>query len=266
MLALLQYAFGAGILASMAGGVVGSYVVVRRIAFISGSIAHAVLSGMGLCLFLSRTYGIAWATPMLGAIVSAMVAALLIGYVSLRYREREDAVIAAIWAVGMAAGIVFTSLTPGYNVELMSFLLGNLLWVSPADLVTLGILDLIVIALTCLFHNRFLALCFDPNQAKLQGIAVKPLYMLLLLMVALTVVLLIQVVGIVLVLTMLTIPPTIASLYTKRMVTMMAGAVLTGLALSVGGISLSYWFDWPPGATIALLAGAVYLGLLPTRR
>jgi zinc transport system permease protein len=265
-LSFLQLALLAGVGASVAGGIVGSYVVVKRIAFISGSIAHAVLSGMGLFLWLNRVHGITWLSPMAGAIVAALLAALLIGWMHLHFHEREDSVIAAIWAVGMAVGIVFTSLTPGYGVELMGFLLGNILWVSPADLITLGVLDLIVVVLTFTLHNRFLAICFDENQARLQGLPVNGLYLLLLVMVALTVVLLIQVVGIILVLTMLTIPPAVAGLFWKRLSTMMIGAVIIGMIFSVTGTVFSYLFDWPSGATIALVAGAVYLVVLPFRR
>ena len=265
-LPFLQLALLAGIGASIAGGIVGSYVVVKRIAFISGGIAHAVLSGMGLCLWLNRVHGLTWLSPMAGAIAAAVLAALFIGWVHLRYREREDSVIAAIWAVGMAIGIVFVSLTPGYGVELMSFLLGNILWVSPADLITLLVLDAIVVVLALTLHNRFLAICFDENQARLQGLPVNALYMLLLVMVALTVVLLIQVVGIILVLTMLTIPPTVAGLFWKRLSTMIIGAVIIAMIFSIVGTVLSYLLDWPSGATIALVAGAVYLVLLPFRR
>ncbi|MBS0621590.1 MAG: metal ABC transporter permease [Verrucomicrobia bacterium] len=265
-LAFLQLALVAGALASVAGGVVGSYVVVKRIAFISGSISHAVLSGMGLCLWLSRTYDIPWLTPMLGAAVAAVISALLIGWIHLYYREREDSVIAAIWAVGMAVGIIFVSLTPGYNVELMSFLLGNILWVSHEDLITLSLLDGLVILLAFILHSRLVAICFDETQAKLQKVPVKALYLVLLVLVALTVVLLIEVVGIVLVLTMLTIPPTIAGLFSHRLSGMMVGAVLLGILFSLVGTLLSFYLDWPSGATIALVAGLAYLAMLPFQR
>jgi zinc transport system permease protein len=262
----LQYALLAGLGAAVAGGIVGSYVVVKRITFISGSIAHAVLSGMGLCLWLNRTYGLTWLSPTYGALVSAVLAALLIGWIHLSYQEREDSVIAAIWAVGMAIGIVFVALTPGYNVELMSFLLGNILWVSTSDLILLAVLDLIVILLAYGLHQRFLALCFDEDQARLQGVPVRGLYLLLLVMIALTVVLLIQVVGIILVLTMLTIPPAISGLFCRRLSTMIFGAIGIGILFAFIGIYLSFTLDWPSGATIALVAGVVYLVVLPIKR
>jgi zinc transport system permease protein len=262
----LQLTLLIGIIASIASGIIGSYVVVKRIAFISGSISHSVLGGMGLCLWLQRTQGMEWITPMQGALVAAIISALIIGWIHLRYRQREDSVIAAIWAVGMAVGIIFISQTPGYNVELMSFLLGNILWVSPADVMTIGILDVVVVLAVAFLHNRFLLICFDEEQAHLQGVPVKALYLLLLTLVAISVVVLIQVVGIVLVMTMLTIPPTIASIFSRRLSTMMLLAVALGMLFSCFGTLISVYLDWPVGATIALLAGAAYLCSLCIRQ
>lgn len=262
----LQLTLLIGLMASIASGIIGSYVIVKRVAFISGSISHSVLGGMGCCLWLQRTQGVAWITPMQGALAAAIVSALIIGWIHLRYRQREDSVIAAIWAVGMAMGIIFISQTPGYNVELMSFLLGNILWVSPADVVIIGILDAVVVLTIVFLHNRFLLLCFDEEQAHLQGLPVHALYLLLLTLVAISVVVLIQVVGIILVMTMLTIPPTIASIFSRRLTTMMLLAVGLGMLFSCCGTLISISLDWPVGATIALLAGAVYLGSLGWKR
>ncbi len=261
----LQLTLLAGIGASIAGGIVGSYVVVKRIAFISGSISHSVLSGMGICLFLSRTHDIPWLSPLYGAIIAAILSALLIGWVHLDYKQREDSVIAGVWAIGMAIGIIFISLTPGYNVDLQSFLLGNILWVSPADIITLILLDATVILIVATFYKRLLAICFDEEEARLQGVNVRALYLLLLVLVALTVVLLIQVVGIILIMTMLTIPPTIAGLFTRRLSHMMLLSILLGALFTTVGTYLAFSLDWPVGATIALLAGIAYLALLPVR-
>jgi zinc transport system permease protein len=262
---ILQMTLLAAVIASIAGGIVGSYVVVKRIAFISGSIAHAVLSGMGLFLWLRRVYQVP-VTPIQGALVAAVLAALLIGWVHLRFREREDSLIAAIWAVGMAIGILFISQTPGYNVELMSFLLGSIVWTSPTDLLTLGILDAIVILCALLLHNRLLLLCFDEDQARLQGVPVRSLYLLLLVLVALTVVLLIQVVGIVLVMAMLTLPPMVASLFARKLSGMILLAVAFGALFSIVGTLVSYELDWPVGATITLVAGLAYGSTLLLRK
>lgn len=256
---LLFSALLAGLAGSVVSGIVGSYVVVKRIVFISGSISHSVLGGMGFCLWLQRVYGIGWATPTLGALVTAVLAALLIGWIHLHYREREDTVIASIWAIGMAVGILFISQTPGYNVELTNFLIGNILWVSPSDLYMLAGLDLLTILTVVIFHRRFLAICFDEDQARLQGLSVTKLYMLLLVLIAVTTVLLIQVVGIVLVITMLTIPAAIANLFINRLTGMMTLAVGLSVLFSFTGIFAAYELDWPAGASIALIAGASYL-------
>lgn len=264
---LLQTALLAGIVASIASGIVGSYVVVKRIVFISGSIAHSVLGGMGFCLWLRRTQGIEWATPLNGALIAAIISALLIGWIHQRFRQREDSVIATLWSVGMAIGVLFISQTPGFNVELMSFLLGNILWVSHSDVLMLIILDLWVLVTVFLFHKKFLAICFDEEQAYLQGVPVQGLYFLLLTLIAVSVVLLIQVVGIILAITMLTLPPTIAGLVTKRLSSIMTLAIILSSLFCLFGTAFSYYLDWPTGATIALVAGFVYLfSLVPSRR
>ncbi len=255
---VLQMAVLAAIGASFASGVIGSYVVVKRIVAISGSIAHSVLSGIGCALWLQRSYGLEWLLPLYGALAAAILSALIIGYVHLYYREREDAIIAMIWSVGMAAGVIFVSQIPGFNVELMNFLLGNVLWVSAADLYILGALDVVILVTVVLFHKRFLALCFDEKQAELQGIHVGALYLLLLVLIALSVVLLIHVVGIILVLSMLALPASIAGSFTFRLSRMMLIAVVLNIAFSLGGLAISYRLDWPAGATIALFSAVIY--------
>lgn len=255
----LQMALFAGLAASVTSGIIGSYIVVKRIVFISGSIAHSVLGGMGLCLWLRRTYDLIWLDPMHGALLAALLSSFLIGWIHLKYREREDTVIAAIWSTGMSIGVIFIALTPGYNVELANFLFGNILWVSQKDLLVLLGLDLFVIAIAAFFHKRFLAICFDEDQAHLQGVPVNALYLLLLGLVALSVVLLIQVVGSILIIAMLAIPAAIASGLTVRLSQMMVISVLLGALFIFLGTGASYELNWPPGATIALTAALFYL-------
>ncbi len=256
---LLQLALLGALGASFASGIIGSYVVVKRIVSISGSIAHSVLSGLGCALWLQRVHGITWLTPLVGALVSGMIAALIIGWVHLHYKEREDAIIAMIWSVGMAIGVIFVSQIPGFSVELMNFLLGNVLWVSPEDLWILAGVDLIILLLTLRYHKRFLAICFDEKQAELQGLNVHSLYMLLLILIALSVILLIHIVGIILVLSMLALPASIAGNFTHRLSMMMVIAVLLNVAFSVGGLAIAFKLDWPAGPTIALFSGVIYL-------
>ncbi len=259
---LLLAAFLAGLAASVVSGIVGSYVVVKRIVFIGGSISHSVLSGIGLCIWLERVHGVTWLSPLYGALVAAIASALIMGWIHLNYRQREDSVIAAIWSIGMAIGIIFITHTPGFNVELTNFLIGNILWVSKTDLYILAGLDIGVIIITLCLHNRFLAICFDEEQARLQGLPVQTLYLLLLTLIAVSIVLLIQVVGIVLVMTMLTIPAAIANLLTYRMSHMIALAIMISCLFCVSGNALAYYLDWATGATIALVAGLIYVASL----
>ncbi len=253
-----QLAVLAGVSASITAGIMGTYVVVKRIVFISGSISHSVLGGMGFCLWLKRVHGISWITPLYGALAAALISALLIGWVHLKYKEREDTIIAALWSTGMSLGIIFIALTPGYNVELMNFLFGNILWVSKNDILLILSLDVVVLLVTFLFHNRFLAICFDEEQAKLQKVNVNLLYFLLLSLIAISVVLLIQVVGAILVIALLAIPPAIASRFQNRLPIIMVLSIVLGTLFTLTGTSASYYLNWPPGATIALTAAACY--------
>jgi len=254
----LLMALAAGFAASFASGIIGSYVVVKRIVSMSGSIAHSVLGGMGMFLWLRRTYGMEFLTPLQGALAAGLLSAILMGWIHLKYKEREDTVIAAIWATGMSIGVVFISLTPGYNVELMHFLFGNILWVSHSDIALLLSLDLLIAAAVALFYRRFLAICFDEQQATLQKAPVHTLYLLLLCLVAIAVVLLIQVVGAILVITMLAIPAAIAGTLTHALWRMMGIAILLGALFTFLGMYFSYELNWPPGATISLVAAVCY--------
>lgn len=263
---LLLSAVIAGLAASVVSGIIGSYVVVKRIVFISGSISHSVLSGIGICLWLERGKGIEWVSPLQGALIAGILSALLIGWIHLNYRQREDSVIAALWSIGMAIGVLFISQTPGFNVELTNFLIGNILWVSPSDLYILFALDIFILALVICLHKRFLAICFDEEQAQLQGQPVNFLYLLLLVLTSVTIVLLIQMVGVILVMTMLTIPAAIANLFSTHLSRVMAIAVVIGCFFCFSGTAAAYYLDWPGGATIALLAGSAYFASLGLKK
>jgi zinc transport system permease protein len=254
----LVLALIAGFAASFASGIIGSYVVVKRIVSLSGSIAHSVLGGMGVCLWLKRTMDWQFLTPLHGALAAGLLSAWLMGWIHLKYKEREDTVIAAIWATGMSIGVIFIALTPGYNVELLNFLFGNILWVSHSDIQLLLGLDVVIAAVVLLFYRKFLAICFDEEQARLQKMPVQTLYMLLLCLVAISVVLLIQVVGAILVISMLAIPAAIAATFTRSLATMMGIAVLLGALFTFLGMVCSYELNWPPGATISLIAALAY--------
>ena len=248
----MQNAVIIGLLASVACGVMGTYVVVKRIVFISGGISHAVLGGMGIAYY----YGY---HPIHGAVVSALVAAVVIGLVSVRCHQYEDTIIGALWAIGMAVGILFIYKTPGYSVDLMSYLFGNILMVKRESVYLLASLDTLIIVLVFLFYKRFLAVCFDEEYSQLQGIGVVTTYLLLLCLIALTVVILIQVVGIVLVIALLTLPAATARYYARSMIQMMILATVLGAVFTTSGLIVSYQPNLPAGATIILVAGLAYL-------
>lgn len=262
----LLMALWASLLASFASGVIGSFVVVKRISFLAGSISHSVLGGMGFCLWMQRHYGIEWLDPMIGAFVASLVSAVLVGWIHLRFRQREDAVIAAIWATGMSIGVIFISLTPGSNVDLINFLFGNILWVTGRDLLLLGGMNLLILAILAAYYRPLLALCHDEEQALLQGVAVQRLYMVLLSLVALSIVALIQVIGTILVMALLTIPAMLANLYARRLVVMMGFAVGFSMLFSIVGLESSYFLNWPPGATISLCCAVGYFIALAIKK
>jgi len=261
----LFYSFMAGVLASVSFGVVGSYVVARRITYIAGAISHSVLGGIGIALYLQRVAGLAWATPLLGAVVSALGAAVVIGVVSLYARQREDTVIGALWATGMAVGLLFLAKTPGY-VDPMSYLFGNILLISKSDLWMIAVLDVLVVATGLVFYNKFLAVCFDEEFARLRGVKVEFYYFLLLCMTALTVVLLVTVVGIVMVIALLTLPAAVAGQFARRLWQMMLLSVGFCLVFTTTGLAASYAWDLATGPTIIVFAAVVYLVVLVAAR
>jgi len=255
----LQYAVAAGLLASIACGIVGSYVVTRRITYIAGSIAHCVLGGLGAARYVQVVYGWKLVTPFLGALGAAVISALIIGMVSLKARQREDTVIGALWAIGMALGVLFIAATPGYTEDLMSYLFGNILMVSRQDLVSIACLDLVIVSLSCLFYHEFLAICFDEEFARVRGIRVEAYYLLLLCLTAVTVVLLATIVGVLMVIALLTLPVAVANVFAKTLTKIMLLATLLSALFTTSGLALSYSPDLPAGATIIIVAGAVYL-------
>ncbi|MDH4156025.1 MAG: metal ABC transporter permease [candidate division Zixibacteria bacterium] len=255
-----------GVAASIACGVVGTYVVSRRITYLAGGIAHSVLGGMGVARYLSVVKGWHIVQPLHGAIVAALLAALIIGWVSLRWRQREDTVIGAIWAIGMAVGIIFIVKTPGYNEDLMSYLFGNILMVSRADLVMIAVLDAVVLLVSILFYNQLLGVCFDQEFARIRGVHVEFFYLLLLGLTGLTVVILVSVVGLVMVIALLTLPVAVAGHFTRNLWQTMVVASLLSIVFTTLGLSLSYTPDLPAGATIILVAGAAYIIVVAATR
>ncbi len=261
----LQYALLAALAASVSGGIVGSYVVAKRIAFIGGSISHAVLGGIGIAVYIQYVTQSKAFSPLIGGLLVAVLFGLLIGTMHLYYKQREDSVIAAIWSIGMAVGVILISIVPGSNAELMDFLFGNLLWASKDDVIMLASLDLFIIVVSLLCHKRFLAISFDETQSYLQGVSVKFFYYILLILISVTVVVMIQIIGAILVIAMLCLPAAIANIFTSSLSKMIMLAILISALFALVGIHLSYSLNWPPGATIALVVSSFYFLSLPLK-
>lgn len=254
----LRDALLAGLLASVAFGIIGSLVTVRRITYIAGAISHSVLGGIGAGIWLQHAVGVGWFHPMIGGVAVALLSALVIGAVSLCAQQREDTVIGAVWAVGMAAGLIFLAKTPGYN-DPMSYLFGNILLIAHSDLWVVAGLDLVVLGVIGVFYNKLQATCFDEQFTALRGVSVRVLYLLLLCLTALTVILLIQVVGVVLVIALLTLPAAVAGHFARHLWQMMLLAVACCMLFVGTGLAVSYEFDLPSGPTVVLLAAVAYL-------
>jgi len=261
----LRLALFSGLLASIAFGIIGTYVVARRITYIAGAISHCVLGGIGAGLFLQHAMGVTWFGPLTGAVVAALAAAIIIGLVSLRANQREDTAIGALWSIGMAIGLLFIAKTPGY-LEPMSYLFGNILLISEADLWLVLVLDALVVGTATLFYHQFLAVCFDEEYARLRGIRTDIFYLLLLCLTALTVVLLVRVVGIVMVIALLTLPAAVAGNFARSLGQMMVLATLFSMLFISSGLAVSYSHDLPSGPTIIVLSGLVYLGVIAWKR
>ena len=253
----LRLALAVGLLSSIAFGIIGTYVVTRRISYLAGAVSHCVLGGIGGALWLKAIFNIEWLDPVYGALLAALIAAFIVGRFGHNPGQREETMIGATWAIGMALGIIFIDLTPGY-FDITSYLFGDILLVSSHDLKLIIALDLIIIIFVTSCYHQLLAVCFDEEFARLRGLNVELFYQLLLALTAVTVVLLIRVVGIVMVVAMLTLPAAAASLYARRLSGMMLLAICLSAVSIVSGLGLSYNANLSSGPVIILFAGALY--------
>ncbi|WP_434352684.1 metal ABC transporter permease [Psychrobacter sp. HD31] len=255
----LQFALIGGFLASIACGVIGSFVVVQRATYVAGAISHCVLGGMGAAHYLHRVHEITWLTPLIGATFSAILAALIISAISIWGNQRQDTILSAIWAVGMAVGISFITATPGYYEDLMSYLFGNILMIGKTDIIHMILLDVFILLVILLFYNKFLVVSFQPQLARLRGVRVELYQTLLLILISLTVVLLTQVVGLILVIALITLPAATSLQFSNRLWTAMILATFLCFGFISSGIAISYVPELPAGATIIQVAGTTFL-------
>ncbi len=247
----MRNAFLAGILASIVCGVIGTFVVVNRIVFISGGIAHAAYGGVGLAFFFS-------VSPLWGILGFSLVISVIMAAISLGAKQRADTVIGVLWALGMALGVVLLDLTPGYNVDLMSYLFGSILTVPTSDLWLMLVLDGLVLLIVKYFYLDLAALSYDEEFAKIRGVPVKGLYFLLMALIALSVVMIVRVVGLILIIALLTIPPYIVETYSGSLLKMMLYSVILSIFFTTSGLWLSYTFNLTSGASIILVAGVCF--------
>lgn len=255
---LLKNAIFAAWLGSLASGLIGPYIVVKRLNLMSGTLAHTLLGGVGLGLWLNRVMGLSFISPLCIALLTSVFSACLLSITHIYFRQKQDAIMSLLWSTGMAAGLILISKTPGSNLELSDYLFGNILWVSEESLFILVSLNCIIIFLTLLMYKQLFTVCFDEDHAKLHGLRFNLLYTLLLIVIALVVVILMETMGILLAMTLLTIPALIASSWCKHLKSLHIAAIILSLFLSTSGMLFSASLDWPVGATIALISGVVY--------
>ena len=245
----IQNALIAGVLVSLAAGIIGSLIVVNRMVFLAGAIAHSSYGGIGMAIFFGLPI-------FFGASLFAVGAALLVAWFTLKQRHRTDSFIGLVWAVGMAIGVIFVDLTPGYHVDLMSYLFGSILAVSRSDLAFMGILLLLILFAVHRWYREILAVSYDSDYAALRGIPANFIYLMILILAALTVVVSIKVVGLILVIALMTIPTYIAERSTKTLYGMMMLSGLLAILFTLVGLALSYRYDLTSGACIILSAAA----------
>ncbi len=250
-----QNALIIGILASIACGIIGPFVVAKRISFLGGSIAHSSFGGIGLAYFLGFN-------ALIGAGIFSILSALGVGIISKKFKKNEDAIIGAMWSLGMAIGLVFIYLTPGYSADLFSYLFGNILMTSSVDIILAIILNIIIIISVLAFYRWFTAIIFDEEFAEVTNIAVFPVYLFLLCLVALTIVILIRIVGVILVIALLTLPAATAQTFNKTFQRIILWSILFGCLFTTTGIFLSYYLNLPSGPMIIFTAVFVYVGFL----
>ena len=263
---LLRYAFLVGIIASIAFGIIGSYVVVKRISYIAGAISHSILGGIGAALYCQEKFNWIYFKPLYGAIISAILAAIIIGLTTKKSQQRSDTVIGAIWAIGMALGVLFFFQLDSGDKTIHTYLFGSILLVNKADLIIVGVLDSIILAIVLLFYDKFLAICFDDEFSELRGVRVNVYYLTLLCLVALTIVLLVQIVGIIMLIALLTLPAAISCNFTKKLSIMMLISIILCMFFTSGGLFLSYPLKVPSGPIIILIAGIAYLMVLISKK
>ena len=247
----LKNAILAAFFSAIVCGLTGSFIVLKRISFLAGGLAHSILGGVGIAKYLGFS-------PVLGALISAGIFSFILAFSKVYYSQGLDIVVSSLWSMGMALGIIFIYLTPGYGTDLMTYLFGDILLVGKTDIQNLMFLDFIVIVVIFSFFRQFVALSFDENHIKIRGISQFFLYLVLFLTISSTIVVLMKVVGLILVIAMLTLPSAISSLFAKSVSNSILIALFLSLIFMFLGLYISFQWNLPSGAIIVLVSGVVY--------
>jgi len=253
---LINNSVYASILLSVAIAIIGSLIVINKTTAITGSIAHGSFGGIGIAMFLGS--GIILTTS-----VFTIVLAIILAFITIKFPHRQDSLIGVIWAVGMSIGIIFLSLTPGYQSDALSYLFGNILLVGNQDLIFMGSIDILILISIIFLYHRFLAMSYDREFLNIRGINANMLYTYFLILTSLTIVMSVRAIGIILILALFTIPGLIAERFTKKFFSMMIISGMLGLIFMISGIILSFYYNISPTPTIVIIAGiALILSLL----
>ncbi|MBO4798193.1 MAG: metal ABC transporter permease [Candidatus Methanomethylophilaceae archaeon] len=266
---LIQNMFLATALACVLCGVIGTYVVVNRMVAVTGGIAHTTFGGVGFAYFAMSVLAVSWMTPMAGALLFGIAAAVIMAVCRRNGELREDTVIGALWAAGMAAGVVFMCYTDRSVIVPSSYesiLFGNMLLIDSGKLAAMAVITAAVLAVTAFFFRDLRIMTFDANFARISGINVTVLDLILHILIAVTCVMVANVVGIVMIMALMTIPAAMGNMFSHGMKGTMALGTVYALFLSVAGLFLSLYMDTPPGATVVLVIAAAFIVAVLAKR
>ena len=250
-LEFFQNAIIAGILISIISGIIGTFIVTNKLSGMTGGIAHSTYGGLGIAVFLGIN-------PIYGAFIFSILTSMILVYLSLKEYSRIDSIVNILWAFGMAIGIIFIDLTPGYVVNITSFLFGSILSITKTNLIAILILDIFVALFTGLFFNQLIAISFDRSFSKISGINVNLFFTILMLFISISIVFLIQLVGLILVLALLTIPVLIAEKFSNNIKVIILLSIAISLFFNISGLLLSIYLNLTAGAVIILIAIIIY--------
>lgn len=252
------YAISAGVLSSIAFGIVGSIVVIKRITYITGAISHIILGGIGLSLFINYYYEQNWLSPIFGSIIIALLSAVIIHYLTTNRSQRKDSIISILWAIGMSIGLILISKIPGY-IDINTYLFGNILLVSLEEIYLLLIWDIFLVITIILFYYKIIAISFDEEFCKSKNIKIDLYNCGFLIITAITIVFLIKIVGIILSIALFVIPAATISCFVNKVWQIIFFSIMLCLVFVLIGFQISYQYDLPSGATIVMVSGITYL-------